>query len=49
MPKPPRSGWQLLLVCLGAAVAAIAAIAGLAAVAFFVVLAVGLNSWASNK
>jgi hypothetical protein len=49
VPNPPRSGWQLFLACLGVAIASICAIVGLAAVAFFVVVAVGINSWGSNK
>jgi hypothetical protein len=49
VPNQPRSGWQLFLTCLGVAVAAVAAIVGLATIAFFVVVAVGVNSWASNK
>lgn len=43
--RPRRSWWYYL----GLAVAISLVIAGLAAIAFFVLMAIGLNQWSSNK
>lgn len=56
MPTPPRSGprpwWSALgpvLAVLGLILVVALALAGLVVIAWFVVLAVGIGMWGSNK
>jgi hypothetical protein len=46
---PPRSGWLLFWSVVGAVLAVVLVICGLAAVAGFVLVAVAMNSYGSNK
>jgi hypothetical protein len=46
---PPRSGWSLFWHLIGVVLTVVVVICGLAGVAWFVFLAIAMNSYGSNK